>query len=233
MVVELAGSSPTRASAVYEAIRHDILACRLPPGHWLRSEAMKLEYSAGVSTIREALSRLSAEGLVQLVDQRGARVAPVSEADLRDLLRVREHVESLALGWSINCGDEDWEAQVVASFHLLRKSLARGSGNLSDDSDVQTRHDAFHISLVAACGSPRLLQWIEGLYGQTQRYRLIADYGRSWDSDVLREHEEIMQAALDRKGDLACRLFRTHAARTVDLALINLAKLIEDEVPTG
>jgi GntR family transcriptional regulator, carbon starvation induced regulator len=228
-VINLAGVSTTRASVAYEAIRHDILACKLKPGQRLRSEVMKLEYGAGVSTIREALSRLAAEGLVQLVDQRGARVAPVSEADLRDLLRVREHVETLALEWSTRAGDAEWEGRVVADFHMLARSLKRGSGNLSDDDEVQARHEAFHISLVAACGSPRLLQWIHTLYSQTRRYRLIADYGRAWDSDVLREHHEIMQAALDGQVEHACQLFRTHAARTVDLALANLARLAVDD----
>jgi GntR family transcriptional regulator, carbon starvation induced regulator len=231
-VVTLAGVSTTRAGAVYETLRHDILACKLRPGDRLRSDVMKVEYGAGVSTIREALSRLAAEGLVQLVDQRGARVAPVSEADLRDLLRVREHVETLALEWSIASGDAEWEGRVVADFHMLGRSLKRGSGNLSDDDEVQARHEAFHISLVAACGSPRMLQWIQTLYSQTRRYRLIADYGRSWDSNVLREHEEIMQAALEREVGLAGQLFRKHAARTVDLALANLAKLVAAHEPT-
>jgi DNA-binding GntR family transcriptional regulator len=223
----------TRAGKVYESIRHDILACRLPPGQRLRSEVMKVTYGAGVSTIREAFSRLAAEGLVELVDQRGARVASVSRDDLCDLLRVREHMESLALEWSIQRGDETWESRVVADFHLLQRGLERGSTDLSDDSEVQARHDAFHLSLVSACGSQRLMQWIRTLYGQTQRYRLIADYGRSWDSDVLREHQEIMAAALDRDDGEACRLFREHASRTVDLALANLSRFVAARAAAG
>jgi DNA-binding GntR family transcriptional regulator len=109
---------------------------------------------------------------------------------------------------------------------MFRKSLLRGSANLSDDSEVQARHEAFHLALVAACGSPRLLQWIGEIYAQTQRYRLIADYGRSWDSNVLTEHEDIMKAALDRQAERACLLFRNHAGRTIDLALGNLARFI-------
>jgi DNA-binding GntR family transcriptional regulator len=223
------GSQTTRASEVYERLRHDILACQLKPGQWLRFEVMKLKYDAGVSTIREAFSRLAAEGLIQLADQRGAKVAPVSEADLKDLLHVREHIESLALDWAIRRGDEEWEAHVVSAFHMFRKALSRGSASLADDSEVQARHEGFHLSLVAACASPRLLQWIREIYGQTRRYRLIADYGRSWDSDVLAEHEEIMKAALEREAERACRLFREHAVRTIDLALANLGRFIEVE----
>jgi GntR family carbon starvation induced transcriptional regulator len=215
----------TRAGHVYEAIRQDILSCKLVPGQWLRSDTMKEDYGAGVSTIREALSRLAAEGLVQMEDQRGASVAAVSEADLRDLLLVREHVESLALDWSIRNGGEEWEAEVVSRFHMFRKSLMRGIENISDDDEIQQRHEAFHLSLIAACNSPRMSQIVQTLYAQTRRYRLMADYGRASDSQVAAEHEEIMKAALDRKAEQACELFRQHAAKTIDLALGNLARL--------
>ena len=77
------------------------------------------------------------------------------------------------------------------------------------------------------------MQWIRTLYGQTQRYRLIADYGRSWDSNVLREHREIMTAALDRDVGEACRLFKEHAARTVDLALANLSRFVAARAAVG
>jgi GntR family transcriptional regulator, carbon starvation induced regulator len=230
---DIVRASGTRAGAIYDAIRQDILSCKLLPGQWLRSDTMKLEYDAGVSTIREAVSRLAAEGLVQQVDQRGARVADVSEDDLRDLLLVREHVESLALGWSVARGDEAWEAQVVSRFHMFKRSLSRGGENISDDNEIQRRHEAFHLSLIAACGSPRLTQIIQTLYAQTRRYRLMADYGRSADSEVVAEHEQIMDAALDRNAEAASQLFRKHAAKTIDLALVNLALLKERMAAAG
>jgi GntR family transcriptional regulator, carbon starvation induced regulator len=215
----------TLAGTVYQAIRRDILTCKLLPGQPLRSDMMKLEYGASISTIREAIARLASEGLVQQLDQRGARVATISEADLRDLLKVRENLESIALRWSIKNGGEQWEAAAIGRFHIFRRSLQRRNPSISYDLDLQAAHEDFHLSLVSACDSPRLLSILRSLYTQSRRYRFMADYGRASDSDVIEEHESIMDAAFERDADRACRLFEEHAAKTVDLALANLAVL--------
>ena len=217
----------TLAAVVYERLRQDILSCRLRPNHRLLLGELTQAYDAGVSPIREALSRLAADGLVVIESQRGARVAPVSEEDLRDLLRVRQHIESLALRWAIEHGDDEWEAGIVAAFHRLKKSLAKGSRSLISDEESQARHDEFHLALVAACGSPRLLSWVGTIYDQTRRYRLIADYRRSWDSYVLEEHRAIMEATLARDADRACALFEAHVVKTVRLAIENIAEVSE------
>lgn len=218
-------SQGTLAGTVYKAIRRDILTCKLLPGQPLRSDMMKLEYGASVSTIREAIARLASEGLVQQLDQRGARVTTISESDLRDLLKVRENLESIALKWSIKNGGEQWEATTIGRFHIFRRSLQRRTPSISYDIDLQASHEDFHLSLVSACDSPRLFSIVTSLYTQSRRYRFMADYGRASDSDVIGEHERIMDAAFERDAERACRLFEKHAAKTVDLALANLTML--------
>jgi hypothetical protein len=69
----------------------------------------------------EALSHLLAEGLVLLEQQRGYAVAPVSLDDLHDVTATRRYIDSLALRRSIERGDLEWEARIVASFHRLSK----------------------------------------------------------------------------------------------------------------
>ncbi|MGE0503448.1 MAG: GntR family transcriptional regulator [Rhizobiaceae bacterium] len=215
----------TLAGSVYHAIRRDILICKLLPGQPLRSDKMKLHYGASVSTIREAIAKLASEGLVQQIDQRGARVATISDSDLRDLLKVRQNLESIALRWSIIHGGEQWEAATIGRFHIFRRSLQRRNPSIAYDLDLQASHEDFHLSLVSACDSPRLLTIVKSLYAQSRRYRIMADYGRASDSDVIEEHERIMNAAFERDADQACRLFEEHAGKTVELALGNLSRL--------
>ena len=62
--------------------------------------------------MREALSRLVADGLVQASDQRGFRVSPVSPADLADVTQTRIDIEGLALRRSIERGDQAWLTSV-------------------------------------------------------------------------------------------------------------------------
>jgi len=74
---------------------------------------------------REALSRLTSEGLVISEPQRGFRAAPISVADLKDLTMVRIEVESLCLKRAIAVGTVDWESRLVAAFHRLSRTPER------------------------------------------------------------------------------------------------------------
>ncbi|KAF0124069.1 MAG: GntR family transcriptional regulator, partial [Xanthobacteraceae bacterium] len=83
------GVEETRAADVLNRMRLDIISCALKPGMRLRFEALKELYAVSFSTLREALSRLVAEGLVVSEGQRGFMVAPLYLSDLKDLTDVR------------------------------------------------------------------------------------------------------------------------------------------------
>src|SRR4051812_22281514 len=59
-------------------LRQEIVACRLKPGEPLKFDALRLAFGASFTTLREALTSLTADGLVLAEEQRGYRVAPVS-----------------------------------------------------------------------------------------------------------------------------------------------------------
>src|SRR5690349_12276640 len=65
-------------SAVHGRLRADILSTRLLPGQKLHIAGLAKQFSVSLAAVREALSRLVADGLVQASDQRGFRVSPVS-----------------------------------------------------------------------------------------------------------------------------------------------------------
>ena len=66
---------PTLATAVHRRLREDILSGRLPPGLKLKLRDLAESYGAGGSPMREALSKLAAEGLAERLEHRGFRVA--------------------------------------------------------------------------------------------------------------------------------------------------------------
>src|SRR5271155_5071973 len=107
-------------SAVQERLRADILATRLMPGQKLHIASLAKQFSVSFAAVREALSRLVADGLVHASDQRGFRVSPVSSADLADVTQTRIDIEGLALRRSIERGDRDWLSSVDAAFEALK-----------------------------------------------------------------------------------------------------------------
>ena len=144
----------TRAADVLQRMRADIISCALKPGAKLRFESLRDMYAVSFSTLREALSRLVAEGLVVAEDQRGFVVAPVSIADLNDLTDVRVLVERECLALAVKHGNDDWEADIIGAFHRMDRLQSRLGSNYYLSEEWAKLHGDFHFSLVAACASP-------------------------------------------------------------------------------
>ncbi len=214
----MAGGTPTLAEIATEKLRNDILVGDLKPAQKLDLRSLKARYGLGASPIREALARLQSEGLVVSESQRGFWVAPISAADLRDLLRLRSVIESAALRHSIEHGDEAWEIGVIGAFHRLQKVARLFEERPAGwQEEWEQRHRAFHRALIAACDSPRMIEQCDKLYAETLRYRQ-AFLGFDFVLDeILEEHRRMMQVAVDRDADRAVAMHDAHMALTTDL----------------
>lgn len=213
-----AGARKTLMGSVYDRLRRDIVEGELGPGVRLRFEELKDNYGVGLSPLREALTRLAAEGLVVLEEHKGFHVAPIYRNDLQDLLFLRQETEALAIRRSIELGDDQWEARIVAAIHALgkRQSLS-GEGHVDEEWEI--RHRAFHDSLVAACNSPRLLQVRAQLTDHADRYRRLSHHYLSAGRDHLAEHCALADAVVARDTSRADHLIRSHLERTVQILL--------------
>ena len=204
----------------YERLRADLLACRLQPGARLRINDLCQTLSVSLSAVREALSRLTSEGLVVAEPQRGFHAAPVSAAELRDLTGVRAKIEGLCLERAIAAGDVAWEAQLVAAFHRLSRTPEREAGDEQRMSEAwSAAHAAFHAALVSGGDSLWLLRLRETLYAQSERYRRLSVPMASTVRDLGREHQDIMDAVLAHDAERAKALMTQHLERTTAVLL--------------
>src|SRR5215467_10506017 len=226
-VAEAAVAQPSaqtlNASALMQ-MRADIIACRLMPNERLRVEALRERYGMGTSPIREALMRLEAEGLVELEQNKGFRVAEVSRENLADLIRTRIEIENIALRWSIENGGVDWEADLLGSFHRLsRRTKIEASHPDAISAAWSREHADFHTALVAACGAPTLLAIRARLFEQAERYVALSIMSNGTLRDDVGEHKQLMRAALSRDIDKTIELNRAHIGRTLEKVLASLA----------
>ena len=210
----------TLASIAYQRLLDDIVGGRLRPGSKLRLQFLTERYAVGNSPLREALNRLSANGMVQREDNRGFRVSPASAEELSELIRTRCWLEEIALRESIRHGDAAWEEGVLVAYHRLSKR-----NRLSDEEYVtfdgtwEDLHRAYHLSLLSACNSKILLDFCAQLHEQTLRYRNLSSMQAYRDRHELDEHRAIRDAVLDRDGDKAVELLRAHYRITGEIAL--------------
>jgi len=205
----------TLAGDAYEAIRQAIRSGSVKPGERLRFADLQALCGMSVTPVREALARLTAEGFTVLDDHRGYSVASLSLSELRDLTAARQLCEGEALRLSVEKGDADWEARVIAAHHLMaRIPQAREDIPSAIREDWEERHAAFHAALISACGSPILLEICEKLFSRADRYRRLSVSISAGARDPAAEHRRLMELALARDGEGAGAALREHYGRT-------------------
>jgi len=208
----------SRTSDTYDRVREDIIRGRLAPGCKLKIDALREHYGVGATPIREALSLLTADGLVERLDQRGFRVAEVSDEEFVELLAMRCWLEERALRLAIAKGGKDWEEGiVVARYRLSRTPRVPPDVNQAANLEYESCHKSFHWSLVAACGSNTLLRLWNQLYNEANRYRYIARLSPYERPNIGEEHDRIAEAVLARDADLAVQRIVAHYTRTGQL----------------
>lgn len=209
-------------TTVRHNLREDILSGRLAPGLRLKFAELQARYEASVGTLREALSELVADGLVVAETNRGFAVAPVSVAELLDITELRVDLEGKALTASIQHGDDEWEARVLAAFHLLQRAEGELRRDRAESSIWVERHRRFHDALVSACPSPWVLRFRQTLFDQARRYRALS-MKHSASPGRMEEHRKLMEAALGRDVEAAGAASEAHIRGT--------ARNILDSVP--
>jgi DNA-binding GntR family transcriptional regulator len=125
---------------------------------------------------------------------------------------------------AVEKGDDRWEANIIARFHeLSKRPTYTADGKL--DPDWESRHDAFHQALYAACELRSLISFCQILAERAYRYRhLLLEYVDR-TRDHRGEHEAIQKAIVNRDANTGVRLLQQHYLRTVETLVANLKEL--------
>ena len=204
----------TLASAVYEKLRKDIVSASILPGERLGMDALRARYDVGGSPLREALNRLVSEGLVTQEDQKGFRVASVSQEELRELTRARRLINEVALREAIRNGDAAWEEGIIVAYHRMDRVAAAGRS-----AELERLHREFHRALIFACGSRTILQINQQLFDRAKRYQMLSISSGAPPRAGHEEHRRIMEAVLARDVERAIQLANDHISLTEQIVL--------------
>jgi GntR family transcriptional regulator, carbon starvation induced regulator len=208
------------AQAPYQTIRDDIINGKLLPDEKLKIRDLRLRYNTGSSPLREALSKLTADGFVTRTENRGFRVAQADVAGYSDLLNARCWIESLALREAIASGGSNWEYGVLIAGYDLDK----GYQLLDEDQGIpnpefERLHKRYHVALISGCNNKVVQDICSQLYDHATRYRLLSHVRLDKSAHAARagEHREITAAALAREVERSVELLCAHYRRTATL----------------
>ena len=195
--------------AVHRELRRAIVDGVYHPGAPLRLQVLAAEYGVSFIPVREALRMLEVEGLVEIIPNRGARVAPLSLAAVEDVYSTRLALEINALRRGFDHITPDIVQRGYELIDQIVKAFKRG------DNRAYEFHRELHFLLYEASGSRWLIQMISTLWDHTDRYRRLS-MPLNEDIDGLgREHEAIFAAIEKGDRDAASAALRSHLEHTL------------------
>jgi len=222
----------TLNTTIYERLREEILTGKLMPGERLKVSSLALVHEVSLNVVREALNRLAGEQFVDIAPQFGFTVRGLSAEDLVDLYRQRAIFEGIALRQAIARGDLEWQSKVVGAHHRLSrtpKAVPDDPDNLNPE--WLARHEAFNISMMEACGSPRLLQIVRQLAEGAAMYQRALLPKDNLEGEAELEHLDLVNAIIDGHTDDAVRILTQHLEQTRDRMLPFLQEKNEAKSP--
>lgn len=197
---------------VLQMLRAAIIAGRIRQGAQLREAQLAKSLGTGRGAVREALRQLIQERLVEHEVHRGAFVTRITAADVLDVYRAREAVETAALQLALGRDDERDLSPLETCLARMRQAADRENGTWQEvaDNDI-----SFHESLVALGGSPRLVRMYSTLAAETRMH--LYQYPPYSRRKNVEDHEEILEAIRSR-ADKAESLLRKHLRYSARLA---------------
>src|SRR3546814_2098594 len=131
----------------YRQLKAELPQCRLKPCERLQTNELRIRFGVSLSGIREALSRLSAEGLVEADPQRGFRATPLTRQDLLDLTGAAIEIDGICIRQSLKKGDKAWEQLLIkARDKVVNSAVVSPDAGGRLNIEFMAAHHDFHRS---------------------------------------------------------------------------------------
>ena len=199
------------ADGVTDALREAILDGLLPASCWLREEDLAAELEVSRTPVREALRRLTAEGLAVRAPNQGVQVAPMAIEDILAVYAVRENLEGLAARLAAQRGGDELAAS-------LRDAQVRfeAAGAAGDVDKMIPLNLEFHRILRQATGNQYLERFLTLVEHAVGRFGATTFETPGRRAETVREHGRIVDAIAERRADDAEKLAMEHMRRARD-----------------
>jgi DNA-binding GntR family transcriptional regulator len=201
------------ADTVYQALLSQLMSLRLVPGARVTIDALVRDLGVSQTPIRDALSRLEADGLVVRVPNAGYRIPPkITKARYEDMTEIRLILEPVVARKSA-------ERASPGQVSGLRAILSEMAGLVNGSSqatygDFGLRDAAFHDLVAQSAGNEIIREALTRLHTHVHLFRLVFD--TQVTAQAMIEHAQIVDAIANREPEAASYAMRRHILLSVD-----------------
>ncbi len=204
---------------VYRIIRQAIVTGSVRPGDAINENMLADQFNISRTPVREAVKKVSDEGLIRIVAQSGTYVAGIDQAQLEEAYVIRSTLELESVRRA---------ALIITQAHVqaMRSIIAEHRLCLKQKryADAIARDDEFHRSISEIVGMPMLWRVVEMSKAQMDRCRHLLVPGPGFGDRTIQEHDRILAALARHQPDEAAEAMRLHLRRTLTDGLDLLAR---------
>lgn len=218
MVSELRIRRQSLHDIVVDRLRDLIVEGVLAPGQRLNERLLCEQLGVSRTPLRESFKVLAAEGLVELLPNRGATVASLTVGDLKEVVDVLSGLEAVAGRLAAERIDTD----ALQNLELLHRAML--SHYQHEDLPAYFRvNQQIHRSIFEVTGNRTLLDIYLALNLRIRRFRYMANLAPSRWAQAVAEHEEIMKALRRRDGEALGTLLQVHLRTKTEHVMQSMA----------
>lgn len=189
----------------YDAIKHRLITCALPPGQHISEMQLANLLGIGRMPVHQALDRLMVEGMVDVIPRKGVIVKPVSFNEVLQIIEVRLLNEVHSARLAADRADDD---DLAALDDIVRRAKSCLAAGRIEDMILLDRE--FHLRIADAARNPVLAGVLRNLCERSSRVQFMSVDTREHYGSLQSEHAEIVDAIRSRSADAAGGAMRRH-----------------------
>ena len=216
-------TSQRQSDAVYWQLRGEIIDWKLSPGEALSEIELAERFAVSRTPLREAIQRLSREGLITTQHGRGAMVSELSISEIVSLVQWRQAIEPYAVRLCASTGNLDVftaiETELTASQALLDADRSEGAQHAYFDLIAR-----FDDAIARECSNRHLASSLVELHGHLYRIRRLARRSHARLRATTKEHLDICRAICDRDERAAVEATTVHIENSFQSVLNSISQ---------
>ena len=203
----------------YSKIKDDIMSNKFKPGECISGSQLAKILKMSRTPVREALTILANEGLVEIHNGVGIIIKSITYKDILELYEIRLALECIAVESLIVKNDHSNLFKLKSNWHTLKDKLILGE--LSDWNEIVLLDHQTHHFIVTSSGNTLLIELFENIEQRIRRIQYLSVFGQEDKGNIIDQHIELLESIIQNNTHTTIKLLKKHIQEAVSYIFTN------------